>query len=117
RVRPNLTLNLGLRYELTPPIVDRLNQVTVFRPGQKSEQFPKAPEGQLFVGDSDPILGRVPRGGYPTDKNNFAPRLGLAYSPSARSGLQHSLFGDGRTSLRAGIGMFYGSPFGGNFSD
>jgi hypothetical protein len=117
RVRPNLTLNLGLRYELTPPIVDKLNQVTVFRPGQKSERFPRMPEGQLFAGDPDPILGRVPRGGYPTDKNNLAPRLGLAFSPNPRRGWLHTVLGDGLTSLRAGIGMFYGPTFGGNFSD
>ena len=114
---PNLTLNLGLRYELTPPIIDRLNQVTVFRPGYVSERFPKAPVGQLFAGDPDPILGTVPRGGYPTDTNNLAPRLGLAYSPNCERGWLHALVGNGRTSIRIGLGLFYGATFGANFSD
>jgi hypothetical protein len=39
----------------------------------------------------------VPRGMIPTDKNNFAPRIGLAWDP----------FGNGRTSVRAAFGIFY----------
>ena len=41
----------------------------------------RAPRGLVFVGDPDPVLGgTVPVGGTEADKNNFAPRVGLAYS-------------------------------------
>ena len=117
RLTPNLTVNLGLRYELTQPMVDKLDQVSVFRAGQQSIRYPNAPTGQLFVGDPDPILGKVPRGGYPMDKNNFAPRLGVAYLPHARSGWLGTLLGDGKTVLRAGAGIVYGVTYGLDFSD
>ena len=112
RLRPNLTIDVGLRYELAPPINDKLAQVSAFRPGQKSEHFPNAPPGLLFVGDNDPILGTVKGGLYPTDKNNLAPRLGVAYSPRPDSRWLKFLFGEGKTALRAGLGIFYDQTFG-----
>ena len=42
-----------------------------------------------------------------TDNNNWAPRLGLAYSPTATSGLGRILFGEGQTVFRGGYGMAY----------
>src|SRR5262249_51770455 len=72
-----------------------------------SERFPAAPLGLLFPGDPDPVFGRVPRGGYPPDKNNFAPRFGLAYSPRPQSGLLRFLFGNSSTAIRGGAGIFY----------
>jgi hypothetical protein len=105
RARPNLTISAGLRYELAPNAVDKLDQVSVFRPGERSSRFPNAPKGILFVGDPDPILGTVPRAGYPSDRNNLAPRIGVAYSP-----------GSGKTAIRAGWGMFYGPTHGYNLS-
>ncbi|MFH4082316.1 hypothetical protein WAJ09_23380, partial [Acinetobacter baumannii] len=52
---------------------------------------------------------RVPR----TDKNNFAPRVGFAYAPSAQSGLGRLLFGSerGASSIRANFGISYGEVF------
>jgi hypothetical protein len=107
RVRPNLTINVGLRYELAPPVKDKLDQVIAFRPGQQSRRFPNAPEGLLFAGDADPVLGAVSRGLYNADKTNFAPRVGMAYSPKPKSGWRRFLFGDNKTALRAGWGVFY----------
>jgi hypothetical protein len=115
RARPNLTINLGLRYELVTPFEDELRQLIAFRPGERSQRFPNAPSGVLFVGDSDPILGTVPAGGYPTDKNNLAPRLGVAYSPKVKSGWRHAIFGDGKTAIRAGWGVFYDATLGATF--
>lgn len=112
RVRPNLTFNFGLRYEFVPPLVDQLDQFSVFRPGAKSQRLPQAPTGMLFVGDPDPILGTVPRGTYPADKNNFAPRIGIAWSPEAESGWLRTLLGDRKTSIRVGWGVFYEAMYG-----
>ncbi|MEW6211194.1 MAG: TonB-dependent receptor, partial [Acidobacteriota bacterium] len=116
RARPNLTINLGLRYELSPPFTDKLDQISVFRPGSQSRRFPNAPRGILFVGDPDPVLGTVPRGGYRADLNDFAPRAGLAWSPQSKQGWLHALFGEGKTALRIGGGMFYDQTYGFSFS-
>ena len=93
-IHPRLTLNLGVRYDLQPPYTDPLNRKLAYVPGQKSQVSPSAPEGLLFPGDPG-----IPRGIAPTDKNNIAPRVGVAWDP----------MGDGRMSVRAATGIFYGS--------
>ncbi len=92
RVTPQLTLSLGIRYELPMPFIDQNDAITGFRTGVKSQKYPAAPAGLVYPGDPD-----VPRGVVPTDKNNVAPRIALAWDP----------FGDGKTSARAAIGVFY----------
>ena len=92
RVTPQLTVNLGLRYELPTPFIDVNDAITGFHTGQQSTVFPNAPTGLVYAGDAD-----VPRGIVPTDKNNFAPRVSLAWDP----------FGDGTTSVRSAFGVFY----------
>jgi hypothetical protein len=112
RPRPDLSFNIGLRYELVPPIKDKLDQVNAFRPGHRSTRFPNAPGGLLFAVDPDPVLGTVPRGLYLTDSNNIAPRLGAAYSPSPAGGLARTILGEGMTAIRAGFGVFYDNTSG-----
>jgi outer membrane receptor protein involved in Fe transport len=92
RLTPNVTLTYGLRYELPIPFVDANDALNSFRPGQQSQRFPDAPTGLVYPGDPG-----VPRGSYTTDKNNVAPRLGLAWDPT----------GSGRSSLRAAWGIFH----------
>src|SRR5581483_1199729 len=58
KVRPNLTISMGVRWEPFFPAYDANDQVAVFRPGRQSTVFPLAPQGLLFVGDKG-----VPRGG------------------------------------------------------
>lgn len=96
-VHPRLTLNLGLRYDLQFPFTDPQNRKLAYVPGQKSQVSPNAPVGLLFPGD--PGIGR---GIVHTDKNNIAPRLGINWDPK----------GDGRMSVRAAAGIFYGSTTG-----
>jgi Carboxypeptidase regulatory-like domain/TonB dependent receptor/TonB-dependent Receptor Plug Domain len=88
----NVTVNLGLRYELSQPFVEKSDALNAFRPGQQSQRFPEAPVGLVYPGDPG-----VPRGTYETDKNNLAPRLGVVWDPT----------GTGRSSLRAAWGIFY----------
>jgi hypothetical protein len=91
-VTPHFTLNLGVRYELPTPFIDKNDAISGFRTGVQSQKFPAAPRGLVYPGDPD-----VPRGIVPTDKNNVAPRLAMAWDVT----------GDGRTSIRSAFGMFY----------
>jgi hypothetical protein len=97
RITPRLTANLGLRWDIDTPNVDAHNRTASFAPGQQSTITPSAPLGQLFAGDKG-----VGRGIISTPFNHISPRLGFAWDP----------FGDGKTSVRAAAGLFWGSPSG-----
>ena len=94
KVHSRVTLNLGLRWDVQTAPTDPLNRVVNYVPGQKSIVNPTAPVGALFYGDPG-----VERGGIPTSFNHFSPRVGFAWDPA----------GDGKTSIRGAIGLFYGS--------
>ena len=79
----DLTFNLGLRYE-----------------------YSTVPFG--FFGATDPAIRAVGiPGPVQPDKNNWAPRVGFAYSPSKPTGFLRSVLGEGQTSIRGGFGMAY----------
>jgi len=103
RVTARLTLNYGLRWDLLPPWFEKYNQIQALAPGRQSVVFAGAPAGLVFPGDPG-----IPRTLAPTRYADFAPRLGLAYSPSFEHGLLKKVLGGaGKSSLRAGYGMFY----------
>ena len=131
RVSDSLTLSLGLRYEYNSPLTDLFNRVAYYRPGSISqlltsgqlrtpEGLPivvppggRAPNGLVYPGDPDNVLGGVvPDGGVARDMNNFAPRIGIAYAPEAKSGFMRKIFGEREGVLRAGFGVFYGAIIG-----
>ncbi len=91
-LRRNLTLSMGLRYEYSQPKLDTRGRSFSLDMGQRSKLFTKAPLGLLFPGDP-----QAPRGSNFSDYNDFAPRFGFAWDPR----------NDGKTSIRAGFGVFY----------
>ncbi len=127
KIKPNVTLNYGLRWELNTPPTDISGHVQTFRPGQNSTVYPcgittstsywqnlgvvnpncantgAEPTGLVVPGDAG-----VPAGLTSTYYKSFAPRIGIAYSPGFDSGPLAKLFGGpGKTSIRAGWGLFY----------
>ncbi len=132
RVRNNLTLSFGVRYEYNSPLKDQLNRVAYYRPGAISQLLTsgqvrtpegqpivippggRAPRGLVYVGDPDPVLGgTVPVGGIEPDKNNFAPRVGFAWSlGSSDNTFFNRIIGKDRTVIRGGFGVYYGAIIG-----
>jgi len=126
RLKPNVTLNYGLRWELNTPLADAGKKVQTFRPGQVSTIYPctlpttsplfdaangitdcnsagVTPVGLVVPGDKG-----IPTGLSDTYYKSFAPRIGIAWSPDAKDGALGKLFGGpGKTSIRAGYGIFY----------
>ena len=104
RVLPNLTLNYGLRWDRIAPWSEKYNQISTFVPGAQSVVFPGAPPGILYPGDPGVRNTLAPIG-----KLNFAPRVGLAWSPTAEAGsfLGRIVGSPGTTSVRASVGNFY----------
>jgi hypothetical protein len=101
RALPRLTFNIGLRWDIQTPATDPQNRESTFVAGQQSMIHPSAPKGILFPGDPG-----VTRGIIPVRYGHISPRAGLAWDP----------FGDGKTSLRAGAGIFWGSTSGNNWN-
>ena len=105
RIKSNLTFNYGLRYDVSAPWHEKFNQIQTLIPGEQSVVFPGSPLGWVFPGDP-----HVPNSLAPTRWNNFAPRLGLAYSFGDHEGMLGKVLGKpGTTSIRVGWGMFYTS--------
>jgi TonB dependent receptor-like, beta-barrel len=105
KVKPNVTLNLGVRWEVSMPWYDTQGKIETIVPGLQSTQFPTAPLGWVVPGDPG-----IPSTLAPTRYNNFSPRLGIAYSPGFADGALGKIFGGpGKTSIRASYGIYYTS--------
>ena len=99
RARSNLTLNLGLRYELSSqPFNPLIDAVTKRESDASTALFNTAFPLETRT------LNRVP-----LDKNNFAPRVGFAYSPDFK--FLGERFSNGRTVIRGGFGISYDPSF------
>ena len=125
KIKPNVTLNYGLRWELDTPPTDIAGHVETFRPGQNSTVYPCSltPTSEAYFGVTSSNCNNVgvtptglvvpgdkgvPAGMTSTYYHAFAPRVGLAYSPNFDGGLLGKIFGNnGKTSIRTGWGLFY----------
>lgn len=117
RIRPNLTLDYGVRYQYFKPVIDENNTLASFDPtlyrASAAPTFLNAAGTALVRGTGNEfngigIAGRTSQFGrsiYPSDKNNFSPRVGFAYDP----------FSKGKTIIRGGYGFFYDQPLVGIF--
>jgi len=99
KVNPKLTVNIGLRYEWSTPYTERFNRST-FADFSTSAGVTVPGLGPLKGVTLFPVDGRRT---LPIDRNNFGPRLGLAYS------------WDSKTVIRAGGGVYYGADMQTNF--
>jgi len=105
KATPNLTLNLGLRWEVSTPWYDTQGKIQTWVPGEQSVVFPNSPKGLVYPGDPG-----IPKTLAPTRYNNFGPRIGLAYSPGFKDGALSKVFGGpGKSSIRAAYGLYYTS--------
>src|SRR5579862_8443904 len=130
KIKPSVTLNYGIRWELNTPYYDNGNRLQTFRPGAVNTQYPcylsPTDVANLGIGPNcNPSAGAnnasvyplglefpndpgVPRGLTTTYYKAFAPRIGLAWSPDYSEGWLGKLFGGpGKSSIRAGYGIFY----------
>jgi hypothetical protein len=105
KAKSNLTFNLGLRWEVSMPWYDTQGKIETIVPGEQSTVFPNAPTGWVVPGDPG-----IPSTLAPTRYKNFGPRAGVAYSPDFHDGLLGKVFGgQGKSSIRAGYGIYYTS--------
>ncbi len=103
RTRSDLTLNLGVRWDLIMPWWEKNNNIQTVVPGEQSVLYPNAIPGLVVPGDPG-----IPSTLSPSNYHNFAPRIGLAYSPRFGRGILGKIFGGpDKSSIRASYGIFY----------
>jgi hypothetical protein len=113
RIRSNLTINYGVRWDYVTPWAEKYHQITTLIQGVESQTFPGAPLGYLVPGDMLPNGYKIPVGIAPTPLDNFSPRIGIAWSPNTTNAFLSKLTGGpGKTSIRLGGGRFVSSPQG-----
>lgn len=117
KYRPNLTFDFGVRYQYFTPVTDENNVLTSFDPQLYSRAAVPtcvtAACTALVRGTGNELNGiaiagvnsRFGNSIYPSDKNNFSPRVGFAWDP----------FKEGKTVVRGGYGLYYDQPLVGIF--
>jgi hypothetical protein len=98
RIRRNLTVSAGLRYEFNAPPVDAFDRATIYDPASGT----LAPVG----------AGGMPRSGFFPDRNNWAPRLGFSWQPGADTVIRaaYGIYYD-LSSLAPGEGLYFNQPY------
>ncbi len=112
KIRPNLSLTYGLRYGLSRPVYETGGFEAAPNIGLTeylNRRIEASAQGRnydepLLVELSGPANGRPYM--YPWDRNNFQPRIGIAWSPDAKGGFLGALFGKRNQSvIRGGFAM------------
>ncbi len=100
RIRPNLTVSAGLRYDVTSPPVDVEDRASLYNPQTGTLQA---------VGANG-----LPRSGYETDRNNWAPRLGAAWTvDNAETTVLRAAYGMhyNHSALAPSEGLYFNAPY------
>jgi hypothetical protein len=92
RVKPRLTLSLGLRYEIFTPLTEKYDRIANL---DIAPNFTDA--AAVLPGQTGPFSGVFPRSLINGDYNNLSPRFGFAFRPFAKS----------RTVVRGSYGIFF----------
>lgn len=126
KIKQTLTLNLGLRYGLSRPVYETNGFQTTPNVSLQSYFDRRVEAAARGVNFTDPITVDLAGpyhdkpGFYPWDKNNFQPRVSIAWSPNFRSGFLGKLFGADQTSvLRGGFSItndYFGQALAVNFN-
>jgi len=117
RIRPNFTLDYGVRYALYPHIIDKNDVLDTFDPSaydpSQAPTFANASGSLITLGTGNPTNGIIVagqnspygRGIYKTEKTDIQPRIGMSWDPS----------GTGQTIYRSAFGIYYDQPLVGIF--
>jgi hypothetical protein len=98
KVSRKITVNLGLRYEINSRYEEVLNHQSFFDRSYPGGRLLLAGSNQAFIPPNSYVGGpTTPRGLFPANKNDWGPRVGVAFRP----------FGDNMTAIRLGYGLFY----------
>ena len=92
KISRRFTIDMGVRWEPFLPYTDTLGKLAVWRPAEQSTRYPNAPRGVIYPGDPNVSDGTVP-----AVWSYLGPRFGFAWD----------VFGDGKTAIRGGYGMFF----------
>ena len=115
QVLRNLSVTYGLNYQLMTPVTETAGQ-QVEPNVNMGLWFNQRATGMLqgIPSNQDAVISFAPSGShwggtglYSAQTRDFAPRIGLAWSPQPSSGILNRIFGDNKTSIRAGFGMYY----------
>jgi hypothetical protein len=126
RVRNNLTINAGLRYELQQPFVSKNNSYSTATLADICGISGIGADGQCNLFKPGTLTGRAPvfvnysegTPAFKTDRNNFAPSLGLTYRPAFQDGILRRMFGeDGDSVLFGSYALAYERAGMADFSD
>ena len=101
KINNELTVNYGVRWDRIRPWDEKFNQLQTIVKGEQSQVFPGAPQGLIFPGDPGVPDSLAP------PRNNFSPRIGIAYAPAGGRFLEKLIGPAGTTSIRIGYGMYY----------
>ncbi|MGH9535335.1 MAG: carboxypeptidase-like regulatory domain-containing protein [Terriglobales bacterium] len=114
QMTPDVSVSYGLNYQIMTPITETDGQEVLpnvnmgdWFDTRAADMMQGIPSSQDQLIAFQPAGSAWGRSGLYNMQNDFAPRFGVAWSPHPHGGLLHSLFGDGQSSIRGGVGLYY----------